>query len=61
MLAQPQLAVREVLAAKFMSPIVPGQVVQITWQDVGDGEWKVEWKDVNSIKMLAKLNLQTGT
>ena len=49
--------VKSVMSAKFMSPIMPGQTVQIAWQLVSEGVWKVNWSNEDSSKALAKLNL----
>lgn len=52
------LRVKSVVAAKFLSPITPDQIVRIDWHKVSETEWQVEWKENSTARKLATLNLQ---
>jgi 3-hydroxymyristoyl/3-hydroxydecanoyl-(acyl carrier protein) dehydratase len=59
-LNQPDLTVKVVVSAKFLSPIVPAQKVRIEIRDQGGQQWLVEWKeDVPAhARLLATLSVQ---
>ncbi len=57
-LQQSDLRVKAIVSAKFLSPIIPDQVVRIEWHKVSETEWQVEWKEESSARKLATLNLQ---
>lgn len=59
-LNQPQLKVKTISVAKFLSPIVPGQTVHISWQKHGEQEWQIEWKEnsASGSRLLATLRVQ---
>lgn len=41
-----------------MSPIRPDQTVQIELKSIGENEWQAEWKDSESLDLIAKLHLK---
>lgn len=56
-LACPDLKVKSVLMAKFLSPIVPGQEVCMEWEATQATEWQIKWKDATTGKLLANLSV----
>jgi len=54
---RPDLYLKSIPMAKFLSPITPGQTVRIEWSPEGETEWLVEWKELSSARALATLRL----
>lgn len=54
----PELKIKSVSVAKFLSPIVPGQVVRIELVNKGENDWQVEWKENSASSLLATLRVQ---
>jgi len=44
-LNSPNLRVKKVIAAKFLSPIQPNQTVHIELQKQSENEWQIDWKN----------------
>ena len=58
-LAQPELTVKTVSVAKFLSPIQPGQTVHVELLKQGEKDWQIEWKDgAKEARLLATLRVQ---
>lgn len=53
-----ELTVKAIVSAKFLSPIVPGQVVRIEFEPADNGVWSLDWKEASSDRILASLSLQ---
>ena len=60
-LRQPDLKLRSVLMAKFLSPIEPGQEIRLEWEAVRGSEWLIKWKDATTGKLLANLSVDLGS
>jgi len=55
-LNRPDLKLKDVVAAKFMSPIQPNQVVHIDLQQLKEDEWQIDWKE--SSRLVATLRVR---
>lgn len=57
-LNKPKMRLRAVSLAKFLSPIVPGQIVEIRFQQQGESDWRVDWSEPSTALTLATLHLK---
>lgn len=55
----PSLSLSGLPVAKFISPIVPEQkiVLELRSVDKSKGDWQAEWKEQDSLKLLASLRV----
>lgn len=56
-MGETNVTISHISAAKFLSPIQPGQSVRIEFKKLGEKDWQAEWKDEASQKLLASLRL----
>lgn len=56
-LEKPDLKLKAVPLAKFVSLITPEQKVRIEWQALAEHEWQFEWKEAGTDRLLATLRL----
>ncbi len=57
-LRQNNVQLAEIKSTKFMSPLSPGQQVEILAQKLADGlSWQIDWTLVNTPQTVAKIHL----
>ena len=57
-LKNPSLNLAGIPLAKFISPIMPQQKVIVEFRPVDKTDWQAEWKEQDSLKLLASLRLR---
>lgn len=59
-LQRPDLYLRSVVSAKFLSPIGPGRELEIVTSQTSESEWQMDWKEASSGNLLATLRVQAS-
>lgn len=54
----PNAYVKNLVSAKFMSPITPDLTVRLELKPLGEKEWQADWKEAGTAKVLATLRVQ---
>lgn len=57
-LKNPSLNLAGIPMAKFISPIMPQQKLIVEFRPLDQTEWLAEWKEEDSLKLLASLRLR---